>query len=216
VVEHLANIDGELASQVAEGIGVNAPAGASPNHGKSSPALSQANQPHTAATRKVAVLIADGVDTASLDPVLAGLREQGITCELLAPRDATLRTAGGGEVKTDRAIMTMASVLYDAVLVAGGEDSASTLLGNGEAIHYVAEAYRHAKPVGAIAGGVKVLEHAPIPDGIVPGETNGVYDTAGIVTLADGNGDLAGFIEAFSEAIAAHRHHDRDLAAVPA
>jgi hypothetical protein len=38
---------------------------------------------------------------------------------------------------------------------------------------------------------------------------------AGVVT-ADGNGDANGFAAQFAEAVAAHRHFDRDLAPVPA
>jgi hypothetical protein len=43
----------------------------------------------------------------------------------------------------------MSSVLYDAVLVAGGRDSVDTLAGNGDAVHYVAEAFKHARPIAA-------------------------------------------------------------------
>ena len=52
----------------------------------------------------------------------------------------------------------MSSVLYDAVLVADGEASVRALLEDGEAIHYVAEAYRHAKPVGALGDGVRLVQ----------------------------------------------------------
>jgi hypothetical protein len=37
-----------------------------------------------------------------------------------------------------------------------------------------------------------------------------------VVTIADPNCDLAYFGNALARAIAAHRHHDRDLAPVPA
>lgn len=215
VVAHLGNVDADLAAQVAEGVGVDAPGGGGSNHGKSSPALSQAEQPQSVATRKVAVLVADGVDMASLEQVLAPLREQGAMCELLAPRDGKLATADGDQIKSDRAIVTMSSVLYDAVLVAGGEQSVNTLLGNGEAIHYVAEAYRHAKPLGAIGLGVRLLQHAPIPNLSFADENNGLVAEDGVVTIA-GTGDPAAFADAFAQAVAAHRHPQRDTAAVPA
>jgi catalase len=152
----------------------------------------------------VAVLVADGVDAASLEPALAPLRAQGTQCELLAPRDGKLSTADQGEVKSDRAIVTMSSVLYDGVLVAGGEQSVHSLLENGDAVHYVAEAYRHAKPVGAIGAGIQLLAQAPIPA------------LEGVVTIGEGATDLSGFGSQFAEALAAHRHHGRNLAVVPA
>jgi catalase len=216
VIDHLAHVDGDLARQVAGNVGVEAPDNGSENHGKRSAALSQAEQPRSAATRKVAVLIADGVDDASLTEVVEPLREQGVTCELLAPRDGKISTAGGGEIETDRAIVTMSSVLYDAVLVAAGEQSVDTLAGNGEALHYVAEAYRHAKPVGSIGAGLRLLQRAPLPEEAIPNGEAGLYAENGVVILSEANGDLGAFASAFAEAIAAHRHHARDLAAVPA
>ncbi|HZE05316.1 MAG TPA: catalase [Solirubrobacteraceae bacterium] len=214
VVDHLTHVDAELAAAVAENVGVEISGNGTSNHGKSSPALSQDTQPRSAATRKVAVLVADGVDTVSLDQALGEIREQGAMCELLAPRDARLQTADGDEVKPDRAIVTMSSVLYDAVLVAGGERSAEALLGHGEAVHYVAEAYRHAKPVGAIGAGIGVLERAPIPDLDLNG--SGTHAEAGVITAAEDETDLSQFGRLFTEALAAHRHYARNLAGVPA
>jgi catalase len=212
MLEHLAHVDHSLAAQVAEGLGLPAPGGAEAeqNHGRSSPALSQADQPRGAATRKVAVLAADGVDSGPLEQVLEGLRGQGAICEVLAPHAGTLN----GGTKVDRPLQTMASVLYDAVLVAGGRESVDALRGNGAAVRYVAEAYKHAKPLGAIGEGVELLRDAPFDD--VKLSDNGLVDESGVVTLADANGELQGFAEAFAEAIAAHRHFDRAVAVVPA
>jgi catalase len=111
----------------------------------------------------------------------------------------------------------MASVLYDAVLVAGGAASVDTLRGNGAAVRYVAEAYKHAKPVGAIGAGVELLREAPL-DGAKLSD-NGLVDHSGVATLAspgNGNGELDAFVEAFATAIASHRHFDRDVETVPA
>ena len=216
VVAHLTNIDSELAARVAANIGVPAPENGTANHGRSSPALSQADQPRSPATRKVAVLAADGVASETLQAVLEPLREQGVKCELLAPHDGSLQTAGGGHVEADRALVTMSSVLYDAVLVADGADSVATLSQDGEAVHYVAEAYRHAKPIAAIGEGIGLLARAPLPDGAVPDPDNGgVGERHGVLTAA-GDVDAAAFASALSAALTAHRHFERSLEAVPA
>jgi catalase len=178
VVANLASVDHALASEVAEGLGLPAPPQSLPNHGRSSPALSQADQPQSVATRKVAVLAADGADAASLEPVLRDLREQGATCEILAPHGGEL----DGRLQVDRALVTMASVLYDAVLVAGGNDNVETLRGNGAAVRYVAEAYKHAKPVAAMGEGVELLREAPLNDARI--SDNGLVNNSGVVTLA--------------------------------
>jgi catalase len=144
--------------------------------------------------------------------VLDALRGQGAVCEILAPH------AGGlnGGTKVDRPLQTMASVLYDAVLVAGGRESVENLRGNGAAVRYVAEAYKHAKPVGGLGEGVELLREAPLNDAKL--SDNGLIDQAGVVTLADGNGDanLDAVATAFAQAVAAHRHFGRNLDVVAA
>ena len=82
----------------------------------------------------------------------------------------------------------MASVLYDAVLVAGGRASVDTLRRNGAAIRYVAEAYKHGKAVGAIGEGVDLLREAPLNDARL--SDNGLISDAAVVTLAAPDDDL--------------------------
>jgi catalase len=96
-------------------------------------------------------------------------------------------------------------------------DSVDALRGNGAAVRYVAEAYKHAKPIGAFGEGVDLLRDAPLDDAKL--SENGLVEESGVVTLAspgNGNGDLDAFAEAFAKAVAAHRHFDRNVAAVPA
>jgi len=210
VLGELAHVDGDLVSQVAANLGLQAPAETASNHGKSSPALSQADQPEGIATRKIAVLAADGADTGRLEPVLRTLRGEGATCEILAPHEGALE----GGLDADRGLLTMASVLYDAVLVAGGRASVDTLRSNGAAVRYVTEAYKHGKAIGAIGDGVDLLRGAPLND-MRLSET-GLVAEHGVVTLAACDDALDEFAAAFVQAVAQHRHFDRDHAAVPA
>jgi catalase len=218
MVANLNHVDHDLAVAVAEGIGVEPPAQAEvENHGKSSPALTQADQPSSVATRKVAVLAGDGVDAASLRPVLDHLTELGATCEIVAPTDGSLDTTDGGSLEVDRAMNTMHAVLYDAILVAGGDDSVEAILGKGELANWPLEAYKHAKPVGAIGAGVRLLEELQLPGATLAPPTGGSANEAGVVTVVGGGADeIQGFSEAFADAIAAHRHFDRPLERVRA
>jgi catalase len=219
VVEHLAHVDADLAGKVAEGVGLEVPeVDGAERHGAGSSALTQDGQPGGVATRKVAVLAADGADSAVLGPVLEQLREAGAKCEILAPRDGELATADGGSLQVDRALTTMSSVLYDAVLVAPGEESVAALGEVGEAVHYIAEAYRHAKPIGAIADGIELLRRAPLNDAPCLADVDsGLREKEGVTTLADPtSAELEAFATAFARSIAAHRHFDRDGSSVPA
>jgi catalase len=116
----------------------------------------------------------------------------------------------------DRAINTMASVLYDAVAVPCGPDSVAALAADGYAVHFVTEAYKHAKPVAAFGAGVDLLAKAGVDPKVARGEDELVVD-AGVVTSTRAQDALpADFAERFAGLIAGHRVWSRDTAAVPA
>jgi catalase len=138
-----------------------------------------------------------------------------------APHDGALQSADGGTLDAARQILTMASVLYDGVIVASGDDAAQALSGHGEAVHYAAEAFKHAKAVAALGAGIAVLRAAMLPGVRLAGDGDAdVVSDAGVVTLASAaaaNGDgLQAFASTFADALAAHRHFDRELAGVAA
>ncbi|QBI54396.1 catalase [Streptomonospora litoralis] len=217
VVEHLNRIDHTLAAEVARGIGVAPPATEEvANHGRSSPALSQANSvTDTIYSRQVAVLADEGVNAAEVLRLREALAAQGALVEVLAPHDGQLRAVDGQMLAVDRAMHTVASVVYDAVVVAGGADSAAALAEYGLALNFVAEAFKHAKPVAATHEGVGVLEAAPLPHLRMAGDGDpaAVVDQ-GVVTHR--GGDPAEFHTAFARVLAGHRVWDRDTARVPA
>jgi catalase len=215
VVRNLNHVDHSLAVLVAEGIGVRPPdAPATENHGRSSPALSQANSVKNGiATRKIAILASDGVQADDVAAARHELGGKGAICEVLGPRGGTLGAAGGGTVRVDRALPTTSSVLYDAVLIPGGADAIRALSRDGKAVHFVGEAFRHCKAVGAVGDGIALLDAAHVTlahraDGDRPAVDAGVVTVAGHVTRE--------FLEAFADAVAAHRHYEREIAPVPA
>jgi catalase len=216
-VAELNNVDHALAVRVAEGIGVPAPPGGkTPPRDIKSPALSQLTAPtHRADTRKVAILIANGVDGTGVRGLTAALKERGLVPELLAPTEGPVTTAGGDTVEADRAINTMASVLYDAVVVAGGVDGTATLRADGYAMHFIAEAYKHAKTVGAFGAGVALLPRAGVVEELAEGPEVAV-DLGVVTTLAAEAAVPTEFVDTLVEEIAKHRAWGRKTDAVPA
>ncbi|MEU8799824.1 catalase [Spirillospora sp. NPDC048819] len=212
VVEHLNHIDHDLAVRVAEGIGVDPPKSpVTANHGRSSPALSQANSPAAVEGRQIAILVADGVDSAAVAAVGEALTEAGAVCEVLAAEDGFVQAANGAQVEVTRAMPTVASVLYDAVLVPGGEESVRTLAQDGDAVHFVAEAFVHCKAVGALDAGIGLLERAGITG--VDFADGGTVSDHGVVT---GEGPGGDFSAKLIDAVKAHRHWTRKKSHVPA
>nr|BFF04184.1 catalase [Streptoalloteichus tenebrarius] len=221
VVDQLNHVDHNLAVMVANGVGVNPPEReVTPNHGRSSPALSQITMSLggtvSPATRKVAILVAEGVDGVGVRTLVEQLRERGTMPELLAPHDGAVRTADGEELPVDRAINTMASVLYDGVVVPCGPDSVRMLASDGYAVHFVAEAFKHHKPVAAFGAGIDLLDQPWASVKLARDDESVVVDQ-GVVTSSAARGDLpTEFADAFCEALARHRAWDRSTDGVPA
>ncbi|MBF6289009.1 catalase [Nocardia cyriacigeorgica] len=217
VLDRLVRIDPGLAGRVAVELGLPVPESERVDDVPVSPALSQLNlAPDSIATRKIAILAADGADSTGIDTLRAALADRGATAEVLAPHGGRLRSDGSGDpVVVDRALPTMASVLYDGVIVAGGGDSAATLVESGPAVHFVLEAFKHAKPVGAVGAGARVLQAAGLPGELNPGERDFAVDGV-VVAAAEGASIPDGFVAAFAEALAGHRIWQRVTDRVPA
>ncbi|MDA2803963.1 catalase [Nocardiopsis suaedae] len=217
VVERLNHVDHGLARDVAAGVGVDPPRHeAVPNHGRSSPALSQARTAMNEITgRTVAVLAADGVDAQDVEALRGSMADGGAVAEVLAPHDGTLRTADGTPLEADRAMGTVSSVLYDAVALPGGADSAAELSSDGLALHFVVEAFKHHKPIAALDDGVDVLSHTALPDlrVAVPASGQTVVDQGVATHRGADHGELT---RALASLLAGHRVWDRETGAVPA
>ncbi|HEY2669675.1 MAG TPA: catalase [Rugosimonospora sp.] len=210
MVAHLEQVDHQLAAAVAAGIGVDEPAAVGENHGRRSPALSLTARPGDGVVgRKVAILAAPGVEEVGLVRLCQALGERGAKGDVLAPMAGQIRTANRDtlELPDAKGLYTMASVLYDAVVVAGGEDSVAALVEDGYAAHFVAEAYKHAKPVGAVAEGVALLRRAGLPgaDGRPAPDGAG----AGVVIQSEAGPADADFLEEFMAVLAGQRYFQR-------
>ncbi len=83
-------------------------------------------------------------------------------------------------------------------------------------MHFVAQAYRHAKPIGAIGAGNTLLIQALAPAlGGQPRELAGAA-AMGVVTQPESGPPSSEFLDDFATALSAHRHFGRPVAAVPA
>jgi catalase len=217
MVGHLERIDHDLAVAVAGGIGVDEPAKVGDNHGRVSPALSMtARRGSGVAGSRVAILAGPGVEVAGVARLREALAERGVMVDLLAPSAGQLRTedADSTLLPAAKAMATAASVLYDAVVVAGGADGVATLSADGHTVHFVAEAYKHAKPVGALGAGVGLLRRAQLPGADGSAAPDGA--SAGVVIQPDSGPASDDFVARFVEALAGRRYFQRPLSTVAA
>jgi catalase len=205
MVEHFNHVDHDFATRVAGGIGVQPPAEpVAPNHGRSSPALSQERGPGTIATRQVAILAADGVDGDEVAGLKKALSAEGAEAMIVAKWGGKVRAADGNDLPVDKMFVTAGSIMFDAVYVPGGGSSAATLAQEGDAIHFINEAYRHCKPIAFSGTGAELLRRASVGEVVVAPERT-VADKGVVIAR---NAD-AEFRKSFIEAIGHHRHWDR-------
>ncbi|WP_328504502.1 catalase [Streptomyces sp. NBC_00457] len=210
-VEQLGHVHHGLAAAVAEGIGVEPPEKEDTPQPEPSPALSMTSDKlrgdGSIRTRQVAVLVADGVDAAQVGTVREVLEDGGAIVEELAFHDGTVRDSDDGRHQVDRALPTVASVLYDAVVIPGG--GAPELAGDATVQRFVRDAYRHGKPVGALGSGVDLVALLE-PDGLrLAGDGDSTVADRGVVTETSTGPASEVFLSQLTAAIATHRHWDR-------
>lgn len=228
MVDNLAHVDLKLAARVAASLGINAPdpkAAAGrlgfrdcriANKVDEDSALSMAARPgNSVKTRKIAVLVADGVDAPSLRRLVQDMSAAGLVCKLVGPQLGTVSTVSGKQLTVDHTFATMPSVMFDAVVIPGGNDSAVFLTGLGDAVHFVLESYKHGKTICAVNEGAQLLSTLGFSADKNP---EVITMPTGGVLLADARKVMDGQLsQDLIAAIAQHRHWDRlNTNAIPA
>ncbi len=218
MVSTLTQVDALLAQRVADGLGMPLPAPPAGSDNvprtdkpKRDAALSMAaSRTDVIVGRKVAVLVANGVDAAAIDAVRKALSAGGATLKLIAPRLGDVKSADGKPIKVDHSLPTVASVLFDAVFIPGGSASVTTLCTDANAVLFVKEAYKHGKVIAASGEGTQLVAAAARSAGCAGGEFAG----PGVVAASDKTVTHA-FVKSLVVAVAHHRFPERkDLDAI--
>ncbi|WP_191575355.1 catalase [Achromobacter insolitus] len=203
MVASLRNVSDELAQGVADQLGMALPdplPRAIKNPPKPevqvSPSLSLTARPGdgSVATRKVAILAAEGVDGKTVSAVADALIQAGAVVRLVGQRIGPVQTADGGVFDADASLDNHPSGVFDGAVVAGGADAAALLAADGRALEFLRDAYRHGKTLMGIGDGVQVYAAA----GIDPDPNDG--------GLLLGGEDPQAFIAALGK----HRHPERE------
>lgn len=189
VIAMLANVDTRLAAAVADGLGLDVPPALPlatnrpmPTY-PPSPALSLLSRPGQIeiATRSVAILVADGVAAEAVEGIYAALLADGAVPRIVGSRLGKVMTDKGGKLDIEITLDAGPAVLYDAVVIAGGEASCKKLARDALALEFVRLQYRHCKPLFVLGKGADLLTTAGIPTNL----PDGSMDSAIIVTADD-------------------------------
>ncbi|ABR46738.1 Catalase [Alkaliphilus metalliredigens QYMF] len=211
VVNMFNNVDGQLATQIAVGVGADSPAALGGNGvTATSPAVSQENTVKDARTRKVAILLENGFNYPEVTQVMSAFNGAGVHTEIVSKNLGMLTSVDGQQLEVGKNYATTASIKYDAVYVPGGPQSINSLMMQGDALHFVNEAFKHAKAIGATNEGVDLLMASAIQGvNMAGGNTQDQLITEmGVVTVRNVT-DTNQFSQEFTNAIAQHRHWSR-------
>lgn len=211
VVDHLAHIDGSLARQVADNLGIAltdeqkrvAPP-KNVNGLKKAPSLSLYDTPNASVKgRTVAILLNGNTSSADALAIVKGLQAQGVHCKLLYSRAGQVTTDDGSVLRIADTFAGSPSVSVDAVMVPGGE--IDTIINSGDAVYYLLEAYKHLKVIG-LAGDARQFKAKLGLD---------KKSEAGIIEADTAAGD---FMKDFLKALSEHRVWSRSkrIAGIPA
>ena len=220
----LSQVDMQLAERVAEGLGASVPPiletpinkGVSPENElgnqeprsidssvASSDALSMIKNPTnspTIASRKVAIICADGVSAHSVMNIKNILIKEDAKGFVIAKNLGSVLTDEGGAIPVDFSLITTSSVLFDAVYVPQSL-GLNDLAQNDDVLEFLNDAYKHCKVIGADGEAIGILSETPFASKLN-------NDDSGIILYTDPATEA--FALDFINAMASHRIWERE------
>jgi catalase len=194
VVDMFVHVDKELASIIAENVGVNRPTGKQSEVSETSPALSQINTRYYPYTLRVGVLIGNGFDAAEVRTVVTALLNTGVHVDLIGEKLGVVRSNDNVKGNITQTFLTADPVLYDALYVVGGKAENEAKF-QSDITYYINEAFKHYKPIGIATSGNEFFEASNAKEG------------PGIIFASEDDE----FDEDFIKAVALQRFWNRDI-----
>jgi len=213
VVAQLRNVAEELAQRVADGLGLSElpeplprvlPQAPKPEV-QVSKALSLMVRPGQEGikTRRIAILVADGVDGAVLTRLHASLLEQGAVPRFVGVNLGQVKSTSGEPLNIEITMETAPAAVWDAVVLPAEQPAVDALQRVGNTLEFIKDQYRHCKPILALGASAALLNACRIPGNLPSGEQD-----PGLVQAAARELDDA--LPAFVRALTAHRSFVRE------
>lgn len=154
---------------------------------------------HSIRARKIAVLVAHGIDGHSVAGVHAALLSLGAHPCYIAPRIGPVRTTDGVFIDAEASLENEAGFLFDAVALPDGVDGVQALASDSRALAFIREQYDGSKAMLAMPDSRALLQAAGVSACLPSGEPD-----PGLVVGHD--------ITAFIRAVVRFRHPERHTA----
>jgi catalase len=175
MVANLRNVDEELARKIADGLGLELPPATPPAKPpirdlKPSKALSIIeNGPKNFKGRKIGVLVTDGVAQVLYDALKQAADSEGSVIEVIAPVVGGVIASSGAKIYAAQKLGGGPSVLYDAVVILPGTESAKVLAKHPAARDFVSDAFAHLKFIGYSSAAKPLFEKTGLLDDLDAG-----------------------------------------------
>ena len=209
----LRNASEALATKVAAGLGISSLpdamplALAKPPKGEVtvSPTLSLMARPGDGSikARKIAILVAPGVEGDSITLIQAALVAEGAVPRLVGSTIGSLKTASGDMLDADASMENEPGFLFDALVLPDGQAGVQALAMDGHTMEFVKDQYRHCKAILALGASKALLDKAGISTTLPDGSPD-----SGLIVAPSGG--AANAVKSFIKAIASHRHPSRE------
>jgi catalase len=216
MVASLRNASEELALKVAQGLGMEPlpeplplalPDPVQPEVTRS-PALSLLFRPGDGSLkgRKIALLVAPGVQGRAIVELQAALLERGAVGRLVGPRIGPTPTADGEALDADASLENEPGFLFDGLVLPDGAEAVAALAQDGHTSEFIRDQFRHCKTILVLGASAQLLPPAGLPRSFDKAQAQG--DT-GLILAGAGEEEAAA--AAFLQALAKHRHFGREM-----
>lgn len=156
-VDMLVNVDKELATIVADNIGVNRPSGTNVPVSTKYASLSQSNTPSYAYSLKVGVLVGNGFKSNEVINTLKTLEDAGTFVVIVSETLGTVTGDDGTKLNVDETFLTTSPYLLDSLYIVGGNHKNQAKF-NYEITYFTQVAYKHYKPIGVASTGTSFMQ----------------------------------------------------------
>jgi catalase len=211
MVSGLMNVAAELAEPVAAGLGMRDLPAPMPKvmtrevtpEVTTSPALSLFARPGDGSvrTRRIAILVADGCDGASLTALADRLTDEGAVPRFVSTTLGSVQPADGDAIEVDVSLEAAPAVLYDALVLPDGAEAVAALRADGRTLEFIKDQYRHCKPILVLGASADLIAACGIDAALADGRPD-----PGLLVAAKGKAPADDFIAA----VAKHRHFARE------
>lgn len=149
-------------------------------------------------TRKIAIVMADGVNAKTVKEVAQVLIAKGAVVRLVGQHVGLISTDSDAPLDLDASFKNSPAPLFDAAVIPDGAASIEALSSDGQALEFLRDQFRHGKPLLVVGDGKRLIQCAGIP---ADHKDNGL-----VIVKDSGEGGVAKFIAALEK----HRHPERE------